>query len=109
VQVYADAVSSNTGDLKEGDPGPALPWQAPLRRAARLAGGHSDQHPERPVAALEEVGLVEKVPYQLRPPRYEYQLTAKGMDLLPVLRALAEGSLRPVPAPGAPSPELLEA
>lgn len=57
---------------------------------------------------LEEVGLVEKVSYQLRPPRYEYQLTAKGRDLLPVLRALAEWSLRHVPAAEAPSPELLE-
>jgi len=57
---------------------------------------------------LEEGGLVEKVPYQLRPPRYEYQLTAKGMDLLPVLRTLGEWSLRHLPAE-APPPGLLEA
>ena len=57
---------------------------------------------------LEEGGLVEKVPYQLRPPRYEYQLTAKGRDLFPVLRALAEWALRHVPAVEAPPPELLE-
>jgi len=57
---------------------------------------------------LEEGGLVEKVPYQLRPPRYEYQLTAKGRDLLPVLRTLAEWSLRHLSAAEAPPPELLE-
>ena len=57
---------------------------------------------------LEESGLVEKLPYQLRPPRYEYQLTAKGQDLFPVLRALAEWSLRHVPAAEAPPPGLLE-
>jgi DNA-binding HxlR family transcriptional regulator len=57
---------------------------------------------------LEEGGLVEKVPYQLRPPRYEYQITAKGKDLLPVLRALVEWSLRHLPASEAPSAEVLE-
>jgi DNA-binding HxlR family transcriptional regulator len=57
---------------------------------------------------LEEGGLVEKNPYQLRPPRYEYQLTAKGKDLLPALRALAEWSLRHLPASEAPSAEILE-
>lgn len=56
---------------------------------------------------LEEGGLVEKVAYQLRPPRYEYQLTPKGMDILPVLRSLAEWSLRHLPATEAP-PGLLE-
>jgi len=57
---------------------------------------------------LEEGGLVEKVPYQERPPRYEYQLTAKGRDLFPVLRALAEWSLRHLPAVAAPPPGALE-
>jgi DNA-binding HxlR family transcriptional regulator len=56
---------------------------------------------------LEEGGVVEKIPYQLRPPRYEYQLTEKGKDLLPVLRTLAEWSLRHLPAVEAPSPELV--
>lgn len=57
---------------------------------------------------LEEGGLVERVPYQLRPPRYEYQLTAKGRDLFPVLRALAEWSIRHLPAVAAPPPGALE-
>ncbi|MEQ7128307.1 helix-turn-helix domain-containing protein [Actinopolymorpha sp. B11F2] len=37
---------------------------------------------------LVEDGLVERVPYQERPVRNEYHLTAKGLDLLPVLLAL---------------------
>lgn len=57
---------------------------------------------------LEERGLVEKIQYQLRPLRYEYQLTPMGMDLLPVLRSLAEWSLRHVPGTEAPPSEVLE-
>ena len=34
------------------------------------------------------LGLLEKVPYQNRPPRYEYVPTAKGEALKPVLRSL---------------------
>jgi DNA-binding HxlR family transcriptional regulator len=33
-------------------------------------------------------GLVERVPYQSRPVRYEYLLTEMGRDFLPVLAAL---------------------
>jgi DNA-binding HxlR family transcriptional regulator len=57
---------------------------------------------------LEEGGVVVKVPYQLRPPRYEYQLTAKGMDLFPVLRALIEWAIRHLPAVASPPPGALE-
>ena len=37
---------------------------------------------------LEQTGLVEKKPYQMRPPRYEYLMTKKGEALLPVLQAM---------------------
>lgn len=37
---------------------------------------------------LVEHGVVEKVPYQDRPVRYEYRLTAKGAELSPALIAL---------------------
>jgi DNA-binding HxlR family transcriptional regulator len=37
---------------------------------------------------LVEAGILRKVPYQERPPRYEYRLTAKGVDLWPVVVAL---------------------
>jgi DNA-binding HxlR family transcriptional regulator len=35
-------------------------------------------------------GILERRPYQDRPPRYEYRLTQKGRDLYPVLIALME-------------------
>ena len=38
---------------------------------------------------LEESGLIEAVPYQQRPVRYAYALTAKGRDLGRVLAAVA--------------------
>lgn len=56
---------------------------------------------------LEEHGIVVKKSYQERPPRYEYQLTAKGADLFPVLRALAEWSNRHIPGTMVPPPEFV--
>ncbi|MEJ2857541.1 MULTISPECIES: winged helix-turn-helix transcriptional regulator [unclassified Saccharothrix] len=35
-------------------------------------------------------GVMERVPYQERPPRHEYRLTAKGRELVPVLLSLME-------------------
>lgn len=46
---------------------------------------------------LEEFGLVTKSPYQHNPIRYQYQLTAKGADLLPVLQAMAAWATRHIP------------
>jgi len=57
---------------------------------------------------LEECGLVVKTAYQERPPRYEYGLTAKGADLFPVLRALAQWANRYIPGTFVPPPELAE-
>jgi DNA-binding HxlR family transcriptional regulator len=57
---------------------------------------------------LEESGVVEKVPYQARPTRYEYQLTAKGRDLFPVLRALIDWAARHLPGVASPPPGVLE-
>lgn len=57
---------------------------------------------------LEDCGLVVKVSYQERPPRYEYQLTAKGADLFPVLRALAGWANRHIPGTMVPPRELAE-
>ena len=37
---------------------------------------------------LEEYSIIRKQPYQQKPIRYEYFLTAKGADLLPVLQQL---------------------
>ncbi|MEO0494432.1 MAG: helix-turn-helix domain-containing protein [Actinomycetota bacterium] len=40
------------------------------------------------LAALVDADIVEKVPYQDRPVRYEYRLTERGRDLSPALVAL---------------------
>jgi DNA-binding HxlR family transcriptional regulator len=40
------------------------------------------------LGVLQEHGVVERVPYQHNPPRYEYVLTEKGRDLAPVLLAI---------------------
>lgn len=40
------------------------------------------------LAFLESDGLIEKVAYSQRPPRYEYRATARGAALLPVLQAM---------------------
>jgi DNA-binding HxlR family transcriptional regulator len=40
------------------------------------------------LARLVDHGVMEKVRYQERPPRYEYRLTPKGVDLSPSLVAL---------------------
>ncbi|MGP3923482.1 MULTISPECIES: winged helix-turn-helix transcriptional regulator [unclassified Streptomyces] len=39
---------------------------------------------------LVEAGVLEKVPYSERPPRYEYRLTEAGQDLRPVLLTLMQ-------------------
>ncbi|WP_183407807.1 winged helix-turn-helix transcriptional regulator [Nocardioides marmoriginsengisoli] len=36
--------------------------------------------------------IMERRQYQVGPPRFEYQLTAKGLALLPILRAITEWS-----------------
>lgn len=46
---------------------------------------------------LERCGLVERRRYQERPPRDEYYLTARGHDLLPVLRELIRWGKAHVP------------
>lgn len=40
------------------------------------------------LAKLVDAGVMEKVAYETRPPRYEYHLTEKGRDLLPVMLTL---------------------
>jgi DNA-binding HxlR family transcriptional regulator len=40
------------------------------------------------LARLTDAGVLEQVPYQHRPTRYDYLLTAAGLELVPVLIAL---------------------
>lgn len=43
---------------------------------------------------LERHDLIRRVPYQSKPQRFEYRLTEKGADLLPVLQALSRWANR---------------
>ena len=43
---------------------------------------------------LMENGLISKVPYQERPPRYEYTLTDTGRELTPILKQLEKWGLK---------------
>lgn len=47
-------------------------------------------------------GLLERRPYQERPERHEYLLTAKGRDLAPALLMLMQWGDRHYPNPGGP-------
>ena len=52
---------------------------------------------------LVEDGILERVPYQELPTRYEYVLTEKGLELLPVLLAMMRwGDKHARPAAGLP-------
>jgi DNA-binding HxlR family transcriptional regulator len=42
------------------------------------------------LATLVDAGVLTKVPYSERPPRYDYRLTDKGLDLWPVLTAMRQ-------------------
>src|SRR3712207_3032801 len=46
---------------------------------------------------LEQGGIVGRVQYSARPPRYEYHLTPRGEDLGPAIRSLAKWGLQYVP------------
>lgn len=46
---------------------------------------------------IERVGLATRKAYQERPKRYEYALTEKGRDLLPVLQAMSRWANRHYP------------
>ena len=50
---------------------------------------------------LERAGIVEKVPYQEKPVRYEYKMTEKGKDLNKVLKAVKEWGLKHIPGTSA--------
>jgi DNA-binding HxlR family transcriptional regulator len=52
---------------------------------------------------FERQGLIERVLYSSRPPRYEYQLTDAGRELGPALLELARWGLRHVPGTRPPA------
>jgi DNA-binding HxlR family transcriptional regulator len=58
------------------------------------------------LARLVDAGVLERVPYQERPARYEYRLTEKGGELLVPVQALMQWGDRHL-APGGP-PRIVE-
>ena len=48
-------------------------------------------------------GVLERLPYQERPPRHEYRLTDKGLDLWPTIVALMQWGDRHAPPSGGPA------
>nr|WTB32705.1 helix-turn-helix transcriptional regulator [Streptomyces sp. NBC_00830] len=56
---------------------------------ARNTGAPRDRLAAR-LRSLEHDGVVERRPYNERPPRHEYHLTEAGRDLAPVIRALLD-------------------
>jgi DNA-binding HxlR family transcriptional regulator len=54
---------------------------------------------------MEARGIVAKTPYQNRPTRYEYRLTAMGLALYPVMKALSQWGLEWLPERKAVLPE----
>ncbi|HTZ87243.1 MAG TPA: helix-turn-helix domain-containing protein [Solirubrobacteraceae bacterium] len=52
---------------------------------------------------LIEQGVLERSLYQKRPPRYEYRLTEKGVDLWPIVVSLMQWGDRHTPPPGGPA------
>jgi DNA-binding HxlR family transcriptional regulator len=54
------------------------------------------------LSRLVEDGILEKRLYQERPPRFEYRLTKKGLDLFPVLMSLLKWGDRHAPAENGP-------
>jgi len=55
------------------------------------------------LTTLLEQGVLEKRLYQERPPRYEYRLTEKGLDLWPTVVALMQWGDRYTPSSGGPA------
>jgi len=54
-------------------------------------------------------GVLRRELYRARPPRYEYRLTAKGADLLPVLQAITAWSRKHEPETWVPPASFLAA
>ena len=57
---------------------------------------------------MEEAGLVSKMPYQLRPKRFEYELTEKGLGLLPVLQEICRWANRFMPETWTPPSSFMD-
>lgn len=59
------------------------------------------------LALMENAELVSKTPYQLRPKRFEYVLTQKGLGLLPVLQEICRWGNHFMPETWTPPPSFM--
>lgn len=57
---------------------------------------------------LEKARLLTKRPYQHHPVRYEYRLSAKGADLLPILKEIIRWANKHIPGTAKPPPAFLD-
>ncbi|MDH5511658.1 MAG: helix-turn-helix transcriptional regulator [Gammaproteobacteria bacterium] len=57
---------------------------------------------------LEQAGLLRKQAYQRKPVRYEYHLTPKGTELLPVFRELIRWANRHITGTVKPPPDFFD-
>ena len=60
------------------------------------------------LALLERTGLVTRAPYRLRPKRFEYVLTEKGLGLLPVLQEMCRWANRFIPETWTPPASFMD-
>ena len=60
------------------------------------------------LALIETAGLAKRDAYQQRPKRYEYELTKKGRDLLPVLQEICLWANKHYPKTWTPPPSFME-
>jgi len=61
------------------------------------------------LAALEQAGLIERLPYQQRPPRYDHVLTEKGRALHAILQDMCRWANRYVPDTWVPPTHFMKA
>ncbi|MGO1118361.1 winged helix-turn-helix transcriptional regulator [Rhodovibrionaceae bacterium A322] len=57
---------------------------------------------------MEQDGLLTKVQYQNRPPRYEYQLTARGQSIKPVLQSICRWANQEFPQTWTPPDSFMQ-
>lgn len=57
---------------------------------------------------IESAGLAERVMYQKRPQRFEYELTEKGRDLLPVMQNICLWANKHCPGTWTPPPSFMK-
>jgi DNA-binding HxlR family transcriptional regulator len=79
----------------------AIARKEPIRfgELQELTGGVNPRTLSSRLCSLEEAGIITKMTYAEVPPRSEYKLTQKGIDLLPILKDMAKWGQKYNPRP----------